>query len=58
MITTIAQKDLEIKLQEETCPDCGSELVDGVCPVCNPEEDEETEEGDSDFDLDEEENIE
>ncbi len=27
----IAEKVQEIKLQEETCPDCGGELNDGNC---------------------------
>ena len=55
MNITTTQKDLEVKLQEETCPDCGSELIDGVCPICNPGE---TEEAEEESDLDEEENIE
>lgn len=49
MITEVIKKTGGFKLQEKTCPDCGEETIDDVCPVCNPEET-----GETDTDLDEE----
>lgn len=44
MVTEVIKKTKDFKLQDELCPDCGEELVNGVCPACSPEElDEETE---------------
>lgn len=43
-MTTQGLQEINIKLQEKVCPDCGSELnSDNNCPICNPESEEEPE---------------
>lgn len=55
MVAEAIKKTSDFNLQGKTCPDCGEELIDDACRICNPEEAGEEAEEEIGADLDEEE---